>query len=257
MVLHLCDLPEDVTECILHSVVIPMGKLRRSDVILLVKLCSTCQQFRKILNGLKEPMGIAKHPGRSLFDYFGVTSWEQLAIVAALIEAQEPDGGQRIGFEFASERIARESGGSSDVRNSRARIAAHAAILRRHKRVVASIEAHTGPTAPPGIADHYCMRRAELVAHELQRCGCDQSQLRKVSHGLRVSSSQAILQSKHPNAHSAKCGYGWAEIFLQIDGIELPARPDFYQGHRPAHGPRIVDEDDAVGGHARRRCVIS
>jgi hypothetical protein len=36
--------------------------------------------------------------------------------------------------------------------------------------------------------------------------------------------------STHPYTALAKKGKGWVEIFLELDGIELPSRPDYYKG---------------------------
>ena len=73
-----------------------------------------------------------------------------------------------------------------------------------------------------------------------------------------------------PNAASARSGFGWAEIFVALDGVELPARPDFYDIPRPENripGPPRLDDgesddddDDAAPPSPtvrRQFCVIS
>ena len=73
------------------------------------------------------------------------------------------------------------------------------------------------------------MERCRVVSSELVCAGAPAERIVLVSHGRKVAASTALHHtSSHPNANSAKAGYGWAEMFIQIDGLEMPARPDFY-----------------------------
>lgn len=195
-------------------------------VMLLLKLRSTCAPFRSMLEQRSKLM-LRRH---------GVSTLEQLAVAVALAPCEMEDGGNRVGFEFASIALAGDDGEGSDVTGSRSRISTYAAILRRHKRANVSVEAHCGPTAPPSIAHAYSMERANLVVSELARHGISRSRITPIGHGKRVSASSALRESEHPNAASAKSGFGWAEIFVKLDGIELPRRPDFYVAAQPQNG---------------------
>ena len=63
----------------------------------------------------------------------------------------------------------------------------------------------------------------------LENEGVERSRLFVFGHGKSLSASAAVLEhSTHPNAAPARSGYGWAEIFIDLDGVELPARPDYY-----------------------------
>ena len=136
--------------------------------------------------------------------------------------------------------------------------------------------------APTSIAPMYSQKRAHIVVAELQRAGVDKARVSTVGHGKRVSTSAALRRSSHPNSSSAKKGFGWAEVFVHLDGAELPPRPDYYQGGRSVgrragapiddvfyHEEGAVDsesderesEDDGsdLGATVQRRrsCVIS
>jgi len=202
-----------------------------------------------------------------LLEAKGVHSWEHLAILVALKACEDTDGGNRIGFQFASFDIASEDGGGSDVKGSMQRVATYAAILRQHERAKAVIEAHTGPTAPTGIAHAYSVQRAKLITAELARLGVMRERITPIGNGKQISASRAVRSSVHPNAGSAARGYGWAEIFLHIDGVELPPRPDYYPpSERTCHasfsGVRAEfndvscdDNDDSDDGDIRGRDV--
>ena len=254
----LLDLPPELLELTLQLAV---GELVDVPAVAtLVTARAVCKSFRALLDGLFAP----RLDGQS---------WEHLAIAVALKSCEDEEGGCRIGFEFASVSLADEDadGRGSDVPGSRARLDAFAAILRRHARAYASCEAHCGPTAPPMIARTYSEERAAIVVDALVERGVDRRRVPPGGHGKAVSAGPAIRNSEHPNAASARSGFGWAEIFVALDGVELPARPDFYDIPRPENripGPPRLDDgesddddDDAPGAPAaaarRQFCVIS
>ena len=254
---ELLDLPHEIVEDILKIVVgtavgaepndsdgAPKEAIKPTDavegVMLLLKLRSTCAPFRSLLDQ-RSKLVLRRH---------GVSTWEQLVLAVALKSCEMADGGNRIGFEFASIALAGDDGEGSDVAGSRSRIGVYAAILKRHKRASVTVEAHCGPTAPPSIAHAYSLERANLVVNELTRHGISRSRITPVGHGKRVSASSALRESAHPNAASARSGFGWAEIFVQLDGLEQPRRPDFYSAAQPPGGGGGGAASCASGGLA-------
>ena len=281
--MELLELPTELLEHILrpHALLackdesMPHETIMR-EIVVLLRLLATCTSIRAVL----------KPDAAKLLATFGVSSFEALAVALALKAVQMPCGGNRIGFEFASVALAPDTGRGSDVLGSHKRLAVYAQILQRHPRARAVIDAHCGPTAPRAIATQYSVQRGELVVSELAKRGVDRSRLAVAGHGRRVSASDALQESEHPNTGSARRGYGWAEVFVTIDGTELPARPDYYSAasatSHPAAGPSSSiafnwwraapgEEDDsdddndedmqgpgpAVAGGRRSRCVIS
>ena len=165
----LLDLPIELLENILHVHV--HGKSepveRVGSIATLAILSGACKLFRAVL----------AHDAAKLLAQLGVSSFETAAIALALKQAELPDGGNRIGFEFASVGLAAEDGRGSDVPGSRSRIAVYASVLRRHPRACATVHAHCGPTAPRGIAMQYSIQRGELVMSELAQHGVASSRL--------------------------------------------------------------------------------
>lgn len=240
---HLSMLPPEMLEEIVQQL-IPHSPIDIATVIDLARTRTICLTLKGIIDRLKE----RPHHTATIRERYGVTRWEHVAIAVALKEAEiKNDGGMRIGFKFASmdldddeeDEEDNEGPQGSRVPGSRPRIGVFAAILERHPRATARVDAHTGPTCPSHIAQFYSAERAEVVVHELAQChGISRGRLTAVGHGKRLSASPAVLEhSTHPNAASARSGYGWAEVFISIDGIQLPARPDFYDAASLAEPP--------------------
>lgn len=228
MSLPLCHLPHDVLECILQASIAPHGWSFDRDwpsvsiITTIARFCASCKLLRSLSTCVKAS------DGTSLLKYHGVRTWEQLAVAVAVRACREDDGGNRIGFEFASPSIASDDGQGSDVMLSLQRCAAFGEIASRHPRARVVIESHCGPTAPQGISTSYSMRRADAIVQELQKVGCGNRQrILTVPYGKRVSTSEAIYMSTHPNSKSAKRGFGWAEIRIVLDGLEFPQPPDY------------------------------
>jgi hypothetical protein len=251
--MKLLGLPLDLLSHVLEDHVIESNRAHQLDVHSLMRalvLRGTCKALRQLLmNG-----GTASN-AEALLEQYGVASMEHLAIAMCIRACNMSDGGNRIGFQYASTEIDDELGESSGVPNSRARIQAFAAILKRHPRATAKIEAHCGPAAPPRIAVLYSEERARKVMHELatSSVACDRVAL--IGHGKTVTTSTAMQLSRHPNSASARSGYGWVEIFIQIDGLELPARPDYYLQleEGPCERTRGIS---APVASSRRSCII-
>lgn len=283
----LVNLPDELVMLILSTAI---ATLDVAAIRLLAVLGATSKDFRHFAESLT-----AHGSAHALRAHHGVDSWEQLALALALKSCEQPDGGNRIGFMFASFDIATNAG--SDVQGSIDRLDTYARIMRSHSRATAVVEAHCGPVrscsasncrakaskhdecesrpiyvwrlqgAPGSIAHSYSLKRAELVVRELERRGVGSDRLDTVGHGKRVSSSSAVQRSTHPNARSAQAGFGWAEIFISLDGLEMPARPDFYPPRVASAGASCIDgvlraavrrqiDDDGESTRRRRMCVI-
>ena len=155
-------------------------------------------------------------------------SWEHVAISLAVKSAALTDGCTRLGSEYASI----EAGMARCSSLEKDQLAAFASILRRHRRATAVIDAHCGASAPPRVAGEFSVQRAKIVAQQLCRLGVERERLSTRGHGKAIASGAALC-SRHPNAETARAGLGWAEIFITLDGDELPERPDYYpSSHR-------------------------
>ena len=133
----------------------------------------------------------------------------------------------QVGFGLADIMLDKDDGRESCVQNSRGRLRAVADALHMHPSAKALIDAHVGLTAPGGIAMSYSARRGSVIAAVLvMNHNIAVDRLRVRCWGKRVAKRAA--KSAHPNSESARAGYGWGEVFLLMDGVELPARPDYY-----------------------------
>jgi hypothetical protein len=134
----------------------------------------------------------------------------------------------QIGFEFGGTLLDDEDGTESGVPCSQGRLAVMGNALRLHPSATAVIEAHVGPTAPRSIAISYSISRAANVAAALVwDHNIAVSRLRVRAWGKLLTKRAA--KSAHPNGDAARAGYGWGEVFLMVDGLELPRRPDYYR----------------------------
>ena len=138
--------------------------------------------------------------------------------------------------------IGAEDGSDSIIPNSRANMAAVAALLRDPVwEVHLVVEGHVGTSAPPEIAQAFSEQRANIVAEYLE----EQHGIcpgRIVTRGWGYDAANRARASDHPNAAAAKAGYGWAEMFfvygkgedasylpkLGEDAAFFPERPDYY-----------------------------
>ena len=106
-------------------------------------------------------------------------------------------------------------GSDSTVAHSLDRIAKVARILHSYPDLRVMIEGHVHTSAPPEIAQSYSEYRANFVAAILEEeHGICPGRVETRGWGLHAA--QAALSSEHPNARSAKAGYGWVEIFVLV-----------------------------------------
>ena len=151
----------------------------------------------------------------------------------------------RIGFQFASLTVGSEDGEDSSIAGSRARLAAVAKLLEEHPDARVLIEGHVGITAPPELAQSFSEHRAHVIASILAEefAVCPQ---RLLARGWGSTISEAAQASTHPNADTAKQGFGWAELFLVLtpchtdDVLFFPERPDYYSIAPPPPPPAVV-----------------
>ena len=113
---------------------------------------------------------------------------------------------------------------------SLARLDELALLLRRHGRLTVAIEAHTGLNAPAGFAPIFTRHRAERVAERLL-------EVSRIADSSRVTArngwgkSVAVAAGWAAGAESAR-----AELFFSLDGVTMPARPEYYRGREPPTG---------------------
>ena len=74
--------------------------------------------------------------------------------------------------------------------------------------------------------------------------------------------SELALHSDHPNASSAKQGFGWAEVYFHLHGLELPPRPEFYpstvtRGELPPAPMSAAARAQRQPSGTRHGCVIA
>eukprot|EP00977_Amphora_coffeiformis_P010063 scaffold2353_cov167-Amphora_coffeaeformis.AAC.54 len=173
----------------------------------------------------------------------------------------------RLGFDYASvdispNRVRRRDDDEEDVLDSRARIANVARILKRFPNSFLRIEAHCGTGAPLGIAERFSVARGmsvvrsflEILRHpEMRYPESDdddgpyfprqdlERRLRMTSWGRQISEAAEV--SQHHYSSLARLGKGWVELYVcHGDHLEMPSRPDFYQGQT-----RHLDEDSHAG----------
>ena len=137
----LLELPDELVALVLRTVVGPTPSVV-ATIVSLQKLCSICTRLKGWAEEYKD-----KDQTLSSLDVEKGASWQQMAIALALEDALDEDGGNRIGFEFASHNIAGDAGRGSDVMGSFSRLRIYAAILERPPRATGIVEAHTGASA--------------------------------------------------------------------------------------------------------------
>ena len=154
---------------------------------------------------------------------------ERLAESLTMPEDDDTVVTAQIGFEFGGWLLDGEDGEESGVLDSRHRIRAVSEALQMHPLATAVIDAHLGPTAPSGVSKSYsAMRGATVAAVLVWQHNIDCHRLAVRAWGKRLT--RRAMRSEHPNGDAARAGCGWAEVFLELGGVELPRRPDYYEG---------------------------
>lgn len=168
----------------------------------------------------------------------------------------------RVGFDYATIEMDDDSGQASGVDNSETRVRKlkHLLQSKRFPSFTIAIHAHCGVGAPPGVAPRFSAARGHHVAscligedeeeqsgfmmhyeadesgrisvHFLDDRQTDRTDLRRRievnAWGRRVSN---IVQNlSHPYSTVANDGRGWAELYVQLGDLELPPKPDYYDG---------------------------
>ena len=152
-----------------------------------------------------------------------------------------PDYTAQVGFEIGCTMVDGDLGTRSGVRHSQSRIRAVAAALQRHPAATAVIDTHVGRGAPSDVAVSYCLNRGAVLAAILvwyHQIAVERLVVR--AWGKRLN--KHARRSSHPNGDASRAGYGWGELFLRLEGTEVPARPDYY-----GHG---VDCAQEIGGRS-------
>ena len=133
----------------------------------------------------------------------------------------------QVGFEFGGTMLDDDDGNESGIANSQGCTKSIAEMLQHHSRASLVIETHVGLTAPGSIAFSYCAMRGAVIAAALvwhHNIGLDRLRVR--GWGRRITRKAA--RSSHPNGATARAGYGWGELFIELHGATLPERPDYY-----------------------------
>mmetsp|Transcript_13387 Transcript_13387/g.28844 ORF Transcript_13387/g.28844 Transcript_13387/m.28844 type:complete len:744 (+) Transcript_13387:297-2528(+) len=223
---RLLDLPDEVLEhlglCLAQS-----GGVRA-----LAMLHATCTRARQLYG---EPY--TRRLAAALGSPEGLGGMQNLAICQQVAHIMERGGG-RVGFQFAGVSLDNEDGTESGVPSSRLILRQWARLLLSHPLLTLRVDAHCGPTAPTVVARNHSRRRGLAVAEALAAHGVCMERVAVVAWGKALCRRAAA--SDHPHSGSARLGCGWAELFVILpvadaDGaepreIELPQRPDFYQG---------------------------
>lgn len=166
-----------------------------------------------------------------------VKTLEQLA-VSLSAEAVELSKEHRIGFPFASLEIAdddneedEDASNQHNIRNSQARIRSVQNLLKRHPSLKVQVYGHVGTIAPRVVAA-LSLSRALQVAEALQTApGGGRINATVDVHGWgKQIALRAAAERDHPHSALARVGKGWAEIYLELDGLKFPSRPSYYEG---------------------------
>lgn len=165
----------------------------------------------------------------------------------------------RIGFDYASTDIALDSNNDDEhdnseneedsierhiqrtkVRNSIERIHLISHMMAKFPSLVVRVEAHAGTIAPSGISESFSRTRGLAVRYALENCFDDlytgneidvTDRIHMQAWGRRISAVAA--QMTHPFGDLARQGKGWVDIFVELDGMQVPPRPSFYNGLTP------------------------
>jgi hypothetical protein len=228
----------------------------------IVQWTRTCRRTQALLQTptMVSQVQQARHLPSSL------SIWEQLAWYEQMQEFGLLNE-NRIGFEMASMDIlddsscrsedddeeededGEEEDGASVIRANLQRISKVRRLLQTFPRLQVTVDSHCGTFGPLGIAGRFSRARGMVVVDELTRYGNNtthedaaadgdarmkdfggRSRVTLNAWGRRIADNAAMGGSTHPHTALAKKGKGWVEIFLVLDGIELPSRPDYYKG---------------------------
>ena len=193
-----------------------------------------------------------------------VRTLEQWALWEVVQEAGLEEE-HRIGFDFASLDIAWDDRRNEhDILDSRQRAYRVGRILKRFPNAFARIESHCGTGAPLEIAEQFSVARGRTVIDfllgamlvidwdeddeeeeifRLRDLSTAQRRLFLTAWGRQIA--LAARESPHPHGRLAALGKGWVELYVcHGPDLEMPARPDFYQGQT-----RIPEHDDRGDAH--------
>ena len=197
------------------------------DIHSLVMLQRTCQRFHRILS---EPENLTKITQERNAPDFASTLGE-LNFYVALEDAgliQE----NRIGFDFASLDIESDEGSKdSDLKGSTSRIRTIRRLLGRFWECSVTLDAHCGTLAPSLIAPGFSQARGMVVCEAILGEHFDETSDERVvlnSWGRRVTDVARL--SSHRFGDLARQGKGWVEIYVKLGDLELPLRPDYWDG---------------------------
>ena len=139
---------------------------------------------------------------------------------------------QKIFFDTASHDIC--------GRHSRKVLKALAALGKRLPELSFGVDGHVGDACPPSIRGHYSFARAVRCAALLERYGADPAAIRLTAFGSLVSLAagwemgwgngrqQDAIAEAEGGQSSSECSR--CEIFITLDGVTFPKRPDRYEG---------------------------
>ena len=151
------------------------------------------------------------------------------------IDNSDDDGDERNDDEEVSiDRAIRKT----KVRKSLDRIYLISRLMTKFPSLIVRVDAHCGTIAPSGIAGSFSQARGMAVRYALENCFDEiytgneidvTDRIHIQAWGRRVALA-AASQRSHPFGDLARQGKGWVELYVQLDGMQLPQRPSFYNG---------------------------
>jgi hypothetical protein len=219
----------------------------------IIQLTRTCRRMKTLIDtpAVVSQVLQERHIPSSLSTWEHMAWYERMATFGLLKE-------NRIGFQMASVDILDEDheedegeddGASATIRGNLQRVDKVRILLQAFPRLRVTVDSHCGTFGPLGIAGTFSRARGMVVVDELTRSGHSNSNTGEDADGdsvmgalvdrvtlnawgRRISDHAAMVGggSTHPYTTLAKQGKGWVEMYLDLDGIELPCRPDFYKG---------------------------
>lgn len=167
----------------------------------------------------------------------------------------------RIGFDYASTEIEMDDDDDDDcddnsenqedaigraIRNTKVKGSLERIYLISHLMIIfpsmtVRVDAHSGTIAPSGIAESFSRTRGIAVRYKLENCFVDIYQGNEVDVADRITvqswgrraALEVAAQASHPFGDLARQGKGWVEIYVDLDGMQVPSRPSFYNGVSP------------------------
>ena len=178
------------------------------------RLARCCHDWRGIVSAPRFARDCARH----LSFRERALTLRQLDIELAMREVPP-----RVYHQYAEADLVPEAGEA---------LSALAAIVRRHQPAAhVYVDSHIALGPPPSVAVMVTRRRALCVVQALNALGVavDRDRVTATGWGNRVTA----VTGWHPSNDQSSSDSARSELFVELDGVSFPERPDHYVGLAP------------------------